>query len=224
MANRKIWDEKRFEINRQGDHRNIVIQMGNKNWCVLINPPKNLNHDMVREFYANALSSEGNPFTFTTMIRGRTIHFNMDVINEYLENPMAEESHFHLHMDTSHLLYLIIKGIRVDVARTIANEMKILVESGEEPGTGAKAIHPLVIPGLIMGLIRVAHTVIPKHAPTENGKARGRNLANLNPGSLSNSCFMVCEHTILPGGKLVVIMRKKKILKRMLRRRKGLLK
>lgn len=41
--------------------------------------------------------------------------------------------------------------------------MKILVESGEEPRTGAKAIHPLVIPGLIMGLIRVAHIVIPKH-------------------------------------------------------------
>lgn len=75
----------------------------------------------------------------------------------------AEESHFHLHMDTSHLLYLIIKARRVDVARTIANEMKILVESGEEPGTGAKVIHPLVIPGLIMGLIRVAHIVIPNH-------------------------------------------------------------
>lgn len=81
MANRKIWAEKRFEINRQGDHRNIVIQMGNKNWCVLINPPKNLNHDMVREFYANALPSEGNPFTFTTMIKGRTIHFNMDMLS-----------------------------------------------------------------------------------------------------------------------------------------------
>lgn len=41
--------------------------------------------------------------------------------------------------------------------------MRILVESGEEPGTGAKAMHPLVIPGLIMGLIRVAHIVIPNH-------------------------------------------------------------
>lgn len=56
---------------------------------LLINPPKNLNYDMVREFYTNALPYEGDPLTFSTMIRGRTIHFSRDAINEYLGNPMV---------------------------------------------------------------------------------------------------------------------------------------
>lgn len=57
------------------------MQMENEKWGVLIAPPKHLNCDMIYEFYMNSLPSEGNPFTFSTMIRGRTIHFNRDAIN-----------------------------------------------------------------------------------------------------------------------------------------------
>lgn len=57
-------------------------------WGTLINPQKNLNHDIVQEFYANAFPSKGEAFSFTSMVRGRFITFNKNAINKFLGNPM----------------------------------------------------------------------------------------------------------------------------------------
>lgn len=89
LENRNIWDEQSFAINPQGENKEISMHFENMHWGVVINPPKNLNYDMVHEFYANALSSEGDPFTFAIMIRGRTIHFNREEINKYMGNPLV---------------------------------------------------------------------------------------------------------------------------------------
>lgn len=59
-----------------------------RKWGTLINPYENLNHNVVQEFYANAFSSEGETLSFTSMVRGRVINFNRDIINEFLRNPL----------------------------------------------------------------------------------------------------------------------------------------
>lgn len=51
----------------------------------------------------------------------------------------------------------------MDIASIIANEIKIVADSGKESRTRAKATCPLIFPDLIMGLIRVACMVIPNH-------------------------------------------------------------
>lgn len=76
--------EKHFEINDQGDYRMIAMQLQLRKWGVLINPPKKLNYDGIREFYTNTIQPEGETFEFNTMVRERTIHFNKDDINAYL--------------------------------------------------------------------------------------------------------------------------------------------
>lgn len=42
-------------------------------------------------------------------------------------------------MDTAQLLYLIMKGKRVDAAIIITDEIKIVAESGKQPVAGAKS-------------------------------------------------------------------------------------
>ncbi|CAI8588158.1 unnamed protein product [Vicia faba] len=86
---RKIWSEKTFNINREGTFREVAHIIELKKWGELINPPRYINYDMVREFYANSLRSEGEPFTFTTMVRGMHLIFDRDKINEILGNPLT---------------------------------------------------------------------------------------------------------------------------------------
>lgn len=65
LENRRIGAEKRFSINMEGDHGLMAQQLELRKWGTLINPQQNLNHDVVWEFYANVLSSEGETFSFT---------------------------------------------------------------------------------------------------------------------------------------------------------------
>lgn len=64
-------------------------------------------------------------------------------------------------MDTVNLLYHLVKGKHVDVAQIIANELKMVVESGRQPG--AKPSFPMIFPGLIMGLCITTYMVLPPH-------------------------------------------------------------
>ncbi|MCI29801.1 hypothetical protein A2U01_0051010, partial [Trifolium medium] len=85
---RKIWPEKQFNLTPDGQFRNFILAMDDRNWARLINPPPSFNVDLVREFYANAMPiDEDEPYSFTTMVRGRALGFDRDVINEYLGNP-----------------------------------------------------------------------------------------------------------------------------------------
>ncbi|CAL5211657.1 unnamed protein product [Lathyrus oleraceus] len=87
IANRRIWVEKRVSLNSEGDYRLMDQQLALRKWGNLINPHKNLNHDIVQEFYANAFSYEEEVFSFTSMVRGRFITFNRNAINEFLGIP-----------------------------------------------------------------------------------------------------------------------------------------
>lgn len=78
LERRCIWAEKRFTINEEGDHKMLVHHLELWKWGTLINPHKNLNYDVIHKLYSSTLSSEGEPFSFTTMVRGRTIYFNRE--------------------------------------------------------------------------------------------------------------------------------------------------
>lgn len=62
---------------------------------VLIDPSKNLNYDMIKEYYANSIPSECEPFTFKIMMRERerVVSFSRDAINEYLGDPLSLGAH-----------------------------------------------------------------------------------------------------------------------------------
>lgn len=63
-------------------------QFALRKWGNLINPHRNLNHDIVQEFYANAFPYEEEVFSFTSIVRGRFITFNRNAINEFLGIPL----------------------------------------------------------------------------------------------------------------------------------------
>jgi len=59
-----------------------------------MSPTTQINTDIVKEFYANAMQTCDKKdmeaqFTYTTMVRGTTIHFDRDTINTYLDNPLT---------------------------------------------------------------------------------------------------------------------------------------
>jgi hypothetical protein len=73
-----------FNIDPEGSFKKFAEIVDNRGWDKLINPPKKFNPSLVREFYANAYPADDAPFTYTTMVRGRTIHFDCDAIQDYL--------------------------------------------------------------------------------------------------------------------------------------------
>jgi hypothetical protein len=59
-----------------------------QNWGVLACPIADINLDLVREFYANAMPQDDeDPVSFKTMVRGQEIRFDRDAINDYLGQP-----------------------------------------------------------------------------------------------------------------------------------------
>lgn len=62
-----------------------------KKWKKLCTPPTNLNYEIVREFYANDIPVEDQPYSFITMVIRTRISFSRDAINTYLGNPLTLE-------------------------------------------------------------------------------------------------------------------------------------
>ncbi|MCI24195.1 hypothetical protein A2U01_0045378, partial [Trifolium medium] len=91
LQKRKIWPEKQFDLTPDGQFRQFLVAMDNRNWGKLLNPPSAINVDLVREFYANSMPIHDEPYSFTTMVRGRALGFDRDAINEYLGNPYQLE-------------------------------------------------------------------------------------------------------------------------------------
>ncbi|GAU31749.1 hypothetical protein TSUD_146370 [Trifolium subterraneum] len=88
LEKRTVWPERIFDISEEGEFGRFVEIINQQAWGRLVNPPSGLNYDLVREFYANAISAEeGQAISFRTMVRGREIWFNRDAINAYLGNP-----------------------------------------------------------------------------------------------------------------------------------------
>ncbi|GAU30940.1 hypothetical protein TSUD_143880 [Trifolium subterraneum] len=84
---RKIWPEAIFDIDPNGKYQRFVEIINNRGWGQLVSPRETFNTEIVNEFYANALPMEGEEFSYTTMVRGKEVHFDRNTINEYLGNP-----------------------------------------------------------------------------------------------------------------------------------------
>ena len=88
LEKRKILPEKRFVINPQGTNRNFAGLIDAKKWDRLISPLEHYDIATVREFYANALPDDDEPFTWVSRVAGRAIPFDRDAINRVLGEPL----------------------------------------------------------------------------------------------------------------------------------------
>ncbi|GAU51860.1 hypothetical protein TSUD_416440 [Trifolium subterraneum] len=224
LQGRTVWPERRFFLNPQGANRAVQDILVSRKWNKLLEPPLKLNYEVVREFYANAIPIGQEPYNFTTVVRGRQIHFDRDTLNRFLGEPsnldsdqlceysemlvrqnwpvedmvrdifiegesfqlnnqreerraiketltipaqiihllicynLKPRSHVHTApMDRATLIWYILTGREVDIARVIANEMRSVAESGIK--NDAKPVLPY--PGLIIGLCEAEHVHIP---------------------------------------------------------------
>lgn len=234
MGKYKTWHEKVFEIDSRGPNKNILQMFVDRKWTKLLNPHTEINTDLVKEFLGNSVperitTATDKAYTFTTFVRGNTIHFDRDTLNEYLGNPLnlpqpvddtipslceyARQNargnwnleqmerdillpgrmfarkkgiikkafypdmnpkasiifKFLIHnvcprTHTSDapvtlipLIWSIMQGIEVDIARIIANELKRVAINCSK---GSKSA--LIFPGLIMGLIHDHMLEIPE--------------------------------------------------------------
>ena len=87
LCSRKIWHDKQFQISAEGKYRVLAAIIQKRKWEQLVAPHPQINTEIVREFYANAMPLEGEAFSFKTMTRGRVINFDRQGINEYLGKP-----------------------------------------------------------------------------------------------------------------------------------------
>ena len=88
LEKRNILPEKRFLINPQGTYRSFAGLIDTKKWDRLINPLEHYDIATVREFYANALPDDDEPFTWVSRVAGRPIPFDRDTINQILGEPL----------------------------------------------------------------------------------------------------------------------------------------
>lgn len=91
--NKGTWHEKTFNINPTGNYAHILNMITSRKWDKLLTPETQINPDIVREFYANALpncekTEMDARFTYTSFVRGTNVRFDRDTINTYLGNPL----------------------------------------------------------------------------------------------------------------------------------------
>ncbi|MCH98537.1 hypothetical protein A2U01_0019542, partial [Trifolium medium] len=140
LEKRKIWAEKKFDINEEGKYKSFVEAIKDRTRGKLINPVKTINYDVVREFYANVVPVGEEAFSYSTMPRSHTSDATINIMG---------------------LLYYTSEGEDVDVARIISNEMKSIAESGVRNFSRPKC--PLAFPALIIGLVTEARVNIPQY-------------------------------------------------------------
>ncbi|MCH94046.1 hypothetical protein A2U01_0015001, partial [Trifolium medium] len=87
LEKRTVWPEKIFDINDTGIFGRFVEIIESRHWGKLINPPKKINFELVKEFYANARPNGNERVSFVSMVRGREIRYDRDTINDYLGRP-----------------------------------------------------------------------------------------------------------------------------------------
>lgn len=84
-----IQPERFIRLSPGGTYRKLVSNFERRKWNKICELEPEINYDIVREFYANALQlEEGVAFHYQTRVRGKIISFNRDAINAYLGNPL----------------------------------------------------------------------------------------------------------------------------------------
>ncbi|KAL5071874.1 hypothetical protein RYX36_022761 [Vicia faba] len=89
LDERQIWPEKIFTLNPQGDYQYFVDDMEKIKWGVLLNPPTDINFDIIREFYANSIPIEDVWYSYCSFIRGRAVSFDRNLVSQYLNRPLT---------------------------------------------------------------------------------------------------------------------------------------
>jgi len=94
MDKYKVWPEKVFDIHLDGHHYRLLPMFTSRKWTKLISPYTKINHDMLKEFYANVVTDASyttmdDTFSFTIFVRGKIIRFDRDAINDFLGNPLT---------------------------------------------------------------------------------------------------------------------------------------
>ncbi|KAL5101771.1 hypothetical protein RYX36_006098, partial [Vicia faba] len=74
---------------KKGTFRTCHQLIEGNNWKKLATPPTNPNYEVIRDFYANAICIEDQPYSFLTMVRRFYISLCYDVVNAYLGNPFT---------------------------------------------------------------------------------------------------------------------------------------
>lgn len=89
LIKRTIQPERFICLSPGGTYRKLVANFERRKWNKICEPEPEINYDIVREFYANALQlEEGVAFHYQTRVRGKIISLSRDVINAYLGNPL----------------------------------------------------------------------------------------------------------------------------------------
>jgi len=88
------WHDKVFRVDPSGPYDYLLQMLTDRKWDKLLSPPTLIDPDIVKEFYANAMPvcdqrDMDAQFSHTTFVRGKTIVFDRDTINDYLGNPLT---------------------------------------------------------------------------------------------------------------------------------------
>lgn len=85
MIKRTIQSERFIRLSSGGNYRKLVANFERRKWSKICEPEPEINYDIVREFYANALQlEEGVAYHYQNRVRGKIIIFSKDAINAYL--------------------------------------------------------------------------------------------------------------------------------------------
>ncbi|KAL5069458.1 hypothetical protein RYX36_020345 [Vicia faba] len=160
----QIWPEKIFTLNPQGDYRYFLDNMEKRKWGVLLTPPTELNFDIIREFYANAMLIEYVRYSYFSFVRGRVVSFDRSSVSQYLNHPLTLQKG----ELCSYQKRVASKKWRLDlVSETLAltpNHGFFLNTSNYGHSHGNKAPMTLGFPDLITGLCRKVGVGIPNVA------------------------------------------------------------
>ena len=88
------WHDKVFRIDPSGPYAHLLKMLTDRKWDKLLSPPTQIDSDIVKEFYANAMPNCDKKdmdarFSYTTFVRGEAINFDQDTINTYLGEPLT---------------------------------------------------------------------------------------------------------------------------------------
>jgi hypothetical protein len=88
LETRTVWGENVFRIEGIGAFARFKEIIEERNWGVLACPIDDINFDLVKEFYANAMPlDDEDPVSFKTTVQGQEIRFDRDAINDFLGQP-----------------------------------------------------------------------------------------------------------------------------------------
>ena len=83
VSERDIIPEVGFQLGRN-EHIEINIEINNRGWSLLYNPPRKVVESLVREFYANAVPQPGQQYGYINYVRGKSIDYSPSSIERML--------------------------------------------------------------------------------------------------------------------------------------------